>query len=768
MKSESDSRADSPQRIQKVLQKSALVVFAIVLTLGLTFILSFNLVRGPLISVTLGEPAPEEVIAPQSMTYVSDVLTERAQQQAAASVPDQFTPINLSTAREQNNQARAVLSFIEVVRADSMADLETRISYLQAIENLNIDEELAEDILSLSPSEFSPVSNNIVQIIENTMRQGVLEDQLSEAKLAAAQGAAFDLTPKQERVVTGLAPQFVVPNIFFDEEATLNLQTEKMAEVEPVPQRVTKDERIIRVGEIIQEEDIEMLGQLGLLQQETNWQIAVSSLLASMLAVSVITIYWNQYFGDRTDTSRSLTILAIMILLFVLIAKLLIPGGAIYAYLYPAAALSILVAVIFEARLALVVTAVVASLVGYIAQDSLEMAAYAAASGFLAVLTLHDTQRINALFRAGLFAAIAYAAVILVFRLPQDIAVTEILTLVSLGFLNGLISASLSLAGIFIIGTVFGVITMLQLQELSRLDHPLLEELLRRAPGTYHHSIMVANLAEQGAEKVRAKSTLVRVGAFYHDVGKMNRPPFFSENQNGGNPHDSLDPLSSARIILSHVPDGLELARRYRLPNRIRHFIAEHHGDRVVWSFYNKALALAAEDEEVDITRFQYSGPRPRSRETGIVQLADSIEATSRALRPSTEEEIEKIVTSLIEDHLKEGQLDDSGLTLGDIKVLRESFIKTLKGRYHMRVKYPGNEELMAPHPDEIPQLTEGAEPIEVPELVGGTDQLQVSKEAPLVERMSDDGSESDPALPSGAEEVTDEPFPGKDETLLR
>jgi putative nucleotidyltransferase with HDIG domain len=260
----------------------------------------------------------------------------------------------------------------------------------------------------------------------------------------------------------------------------------------------------------------------------------------------------------------------------------------------------------------------------------------------------------------------------------------------------------------------------------------------------------------------------VRVGAFYHDVGKMNRPPFFSENQNGGNPHENLDPFSSARIILSHVPDGLELARRYRLPNRIRHFIAEHHGDRVVWSFYSKALALAADNEEVDITRFQYAGPRPRSRETGIVQLADSIEATSRALRPTTEKEIEKIVTTLIEDHLKEGQLDDSGLTLGDIKVLRESFIKTLKGRYHMRVKYPGNEELMVSQPGETPQLTEGPEPIEVPELIVGTDESQASDETQFVERMTDDGSPPDSAVTSGVERAADEPLPEKDEPIQR
>jgi putative nucleotidyltransferase with HDIG domain len=263
------------------------------------------------------------------------------------------------------------------------------------------------------------------------------------------------------------------------------------------------------------------------------------------------------------------------------------------------------------------------------------------------------------------------------------------------------LSAALTLAGFFIMGGVFGVTTSLQLQDLSRLDHPLLQELLRKAPGTYHHSIMVSNLAEQAAEKVKANSTLIRVGAFYHDIGKMKEPLYFTENQEGSSPHDTLDPARSAAIIIDHVTEGLAMARKYRLPDRIRDFIAEHHGDRVIKSFYMKAVAQAEAAGEsadsVDKAAFRHGGPRPRSRETGIVMLADSIEAASSALRPNSEEAIEKLVSSIVSDHLSEGQLDDSGLTLGDVKTIQNSFVKTLKGRFHVRVKYPGNEALEEP-----------------------------------------------------------------------
>lgn len=693
MNAQFDNQAN--QRWQNIAKQSQFWLFVALVTLGIAVILSFNLVRGPQVSVTLGEPVPQEVVAPQSKTYISEVLTDRARQTAVAGVPDEYTTIDLGIGREQNNFALSVFSFVDVVRADSLATADKQQAYLQSIVDLTIDNQTAADFLSFTPSEFAAVRDNVSQIIQDTMREGVVEEQLSEARRKAALGASFNLTPAQERVVTTLAPQFIVPNIFFDAEATSEAQTAARESVEPISQSVTQGQTILLVGDIVDVEDMEKLQELGLLQQTTNWQIAISSLLIAFISVTTLTLYLLHFTSVQFRSVRHLGILAVLLLLFVLTAKILIPGRADYAYLFPAAALSLITAAIFEVRLSILMTIILAFLVGYIAQDSLEMAFYSAFGGILAVLSLRDTQRLNSLFRAGLLVGVVNIAIILLFRLADDAALTELATLFIFGGLNGaILTAGFSLAGIFVIGSVFQVITMLQLQELSRLDHPLLQELLRRAPGTYHHSIMVANLAEQGAEKVRANSTLVRVGAFYHDIGKMNRPPFFSENQNGGNPHDHLDPYVSARIIISHVSDGLDLARRYRLPNRILDFIAEHHGTRVAKAFYHRAQEMAGEDEVVDISRFKHKGPRPRSRETGIVQLADSIEATSTALRPSTEEEIEKLVTRIVDDHLKEGQLDNSGLTLGDIKTLKESFIKTLKGRFHVRVKYPGNEEI--------------------------------------------------------------------------
>lgn len=732
----SEPRPEAQQQLRRLVQNSFLWATAVILTLVITLIVSFHLVTAQQITVTAGNIATQEIEAPHSLTYVSEVLTQRAREQAAAAVEDVYYTRDLSIGRAQSNRARAVFNFIDVVRADTSSDSAIKVGYLQAIESLTIEPSVAEDILLLPASEYATTKAAVLQIIEETMRGAIREGEtattrsdirsVAEARRDARAMIGFDWSTAQERVVTNIAPQFIVANSFLDEETTAQRRAEVMAAIEPETQMVTRGERIIQVGQLIDAADVEMLDRLGLLQRETNWRRLVSAFLVSFVAVVSLTLYWQQFHSEVPNANRYLIILAVLLVLFVLGARIMVPGRTPLTYLFPAAALSMLLAVILEVRLSVVVTIIVAALAGFMAQDGLDLAMYTAVGGILAALTLHDTQRINALFRAGLIAAVGNVAVILIFRLPQEIPPVELLQQLLFALTNGLISASLTLAGFFIIGALFGVMTTVQLQDLSRLDHPLLQELLRRAPGSYHHSIMVANLAEQAAERIRANSGLVRVGAFYHDVGKMNRPPFFIENQEGANPHDSLDPYSSARIIIGHVADGLQLARRYRLPGRIRDFIAEHHGNRVLKSFYQKARELADDADEVDIERFRYKGPRPRSRETGIVQLADSIEATSSALRPNTEAAIEKLVVTLIDEHLKEGQLDRSGLTLGDINRLRESFIETLKGRFHVRVRYPGNDQMIseggvpveaAPEPLAEPLGGDGQEAADVPDV---------------------------------------------------
>jgi len=281
--------------------------------------------------------------------------------------------------------------------------------------------------------------------------------------------------------------------------------------------------------------------------------------------------------------------------------------------------------------------------------------------------------------------------------------------LLGAALLNGIASASLTVILQFFLAQFLGLTTALQLMEISRPDSPLLQMLLRNAPGTYQHTLQVANLAEQAAERIGADPILTRVGALYHDVGKVLNPMFYIENQVPGspNPHDKLAPTASARIIIQHVIDGQELARKYRLPGRIRDFILEHHGTMLTSYQYAKALEAANGDEsKVDQEQFRYPGPKPGSRETAILMLADGSEARVRADRPKDENEMRNVIRSVIENRVASGQLDDTNLTLRDLDQITDSFTTTLRGIYHPRIEYPKIEKhTAAQQVDTIPTL---------------------------------------------------------------
>lgn len=697
----------SRQRITAIAQQFLLWLFAGAMTLSFTIILSIDFVGDRAIEIVEGVPATQEVLAPRTLSYDSTILTNQAREQARVSVADIYTSVDFAVLRTQINEARTIFTFIDVVRADTLASPEAKTSYLQAVEGADITDEVAQTLLELNPAGYTTVKEDIIRILDELLREEIRDEPqaIANKKDRIPTEISVNLTTAQERIVTNLTPQFIVANAYFDQAATELSREEKANAIADVRLELFQGDRVIGLGEEATALHLEMLGELGLLQRDVGWQAIIAALLTSFLSVGLLTIYWQRFHQQTYTSPRYIIVLGFLLVIFVLGAKIVVPSQDNIAYLFPTAALSMLIAVIFDIRLSIFVTTLLAMIVGYFTQ-SLELTLYNAIGPLFAILTLRDAQRVNAFFRAGLVAAIANIALILIFRLTQEPEVSDLLELGLFSVLNGLLfSSGLTLGGFFIVGSLFGIMTVSQLQELSRLDHPLLQGLLRRAPGTYHHSIMVANLAEQAAERVGAQSSLVRVGAFYHDIGKTNRPPFFTENQEGGvNPLNTLDPFTSARIIVNHVSDGLELARKHRLPLRIQDFIAEHHGTRMVKSFYYKAIDQQGGDAaQVDPSRFCHRGPTPRSRETAIVAMADSVEAASTALRPNTEKAIEKLVNKIVDDHLQEKQLDDSGLTLGDIKMIRESFMETLHGRFHVRVRYAGNEALLVTESEETP-----------------------------------------------------------------
>ena len=370
------------------------------------------------------------------------------------------------------------------------------------------------------------------------------------------------------------------------------------------------------------------------------------------------------------------------------------PADPLLSYLFPVPAFSMALAVAIDVPFGILATVLAGLAMGYAGNASLALTTYVVIGGLVGALSLKWVERKYRLLWSSIYVALANVVVVLIFSLPgRESDPLGLARFLIIGIANGLLSASLASIGFFAADILSGHTSSLQLLELAQPTQPVLRQLLQRAPGTYHHSLMVSSLAEQAAEQVGADALLVRVGGLYHDVGKMLQPEYFIENQqSGSNGHDQLDPRNSAQIIIGHVKKGLDLARKYGLPREVRAFIAEHHGTTLVKFFYHQALEQAGDPARVDEADFRYPGPRPRSKETALVMLADSCEATVRAENPASTEEMVKIVEGIITDKASSGELDESGLTVHELNVIRDTFARMFQGVLHRRIKYPKEE----------------------------------------------------------------------------
>lgn len=672
--------------------RARLVLVGLLLAGLATVLLSFPLLPFTSPALNEGDVASRDVRSPRRMTYESAIRTAEQQELAVEVVEPVYTTPDADLARQQHERARQVLDFLGSVRADDLATEAQRRAWMQAVPELrDLPAGVAGDILALSEESWGRVQLDTLNVVAETMRRGVREGFVAEARQEVPTLVGLDLSVEEAAVTAAMAQRLVVANSFFDEAATQTARDQAREDVSPVLRTVAVNEVIVREGQRVTALDLEALQALGLQQSRTNWTYVVGHASLVVTGLVLMGLFLARFRPDVLLDGRQLLLLALLLAVFVFLARLMVPEQAVLRYLYPAPALAMLATATVGPPLGVAVSVLIGFAVGVVAGGSFEMAVYAATGGVVAALTAQRADRPAALFRSALLVACAEVAVLAGIRLPdQHLDLMETGLQLATAAANGLLSASVALGGLFLFGPLFDVITTFRLIELSRPDHPLLQRLLREAPGTYHHSLMVANLAEQAAERIGVDPLLTRVGAYYHDVGKVARPYFFSENQlEGVNPHERLDPYTSVEIIMGHVQDGLELARRYRIPERVRAFIPEHHGTSAASFQYERARDLADDPELVDEAGFHHRGPKPQSRETALVMLADRCEATVRARRPATPEELARVVGEVFDCVLDGGQLDECPITLRELRVVRSSFISTLKGIFHPRVQYP-------------------------------------------------------------------------------
>ena len=652
-----------------------------------------SLLEPAAVSLQVGDVSPSDFQAPKDISYISQVRTEEARAGAESAVAPVYAPSDQTIARKQLERLRASLQYITLVRDDTNSTPVQKTSDIQSLSDIALQPQTIAQLLALTPARWDAIQQESLSVLEQVMRRTIRDTDLDSVRKSVPSLVSLALNEDQAAIVVELVSAFVIPNSVYSADLTDAAKQSARDAVEPVIQQFKAGEIIVLRGQIIRAPQLEALQEMGLIEQSSTWQeYAGAGALVAILAALTLLYFTRRRLPFLSD-ARSLVIVALIFLVFVIGARVLIVDRTVLPYAYPLAAVGLLVATLFGLETGVIISILISLLVPYAMPNALDLMPYYLFSSLTGVLVLGAARRVWTFFRAGMAVAVAGVVVLAAFRLPSSsMDGIAMLQLSGAAVFSGLVSSSIALLLQYFLAQTLGLTTALQLIEISRPDFPLLQFFLRNAPGTYQHSLQVANLAEQAAELIGADALLTRVGALFHDVGKALNPSFFIENQAAEslNPHDDVDPAESAAAIIAHVPDGVTLARKHRLPRRIDDFILEHHGTMVTRYQYSQAVKAAGGDvSKVDIEDFRYPGPRPRSRETALLMLADGTEARARAERPQDEESMRKLVVSTIENAQKQGQLDNTNLTLRDLGIVTDAFVTILKGTHHPRIAYP-------------------------------------------------------------------------------
>ncbi len=516
------------------------------------------------------------------------------------------------------------------------------------------------------------------------------------------------LPPRQREVILSMALQMVRPNVVFDREATQRRIRKAMEEIKPVVQEIRKGDVIVHKGERV---TVEQLQKIKAIEREMTgvWKIFV---FIGFLLLTLFTIYIPYDFSVKNIRkvrfkTRDLLFLSLLLVAFPLALKFyyfisyafraIFPfmDAHVLLFLFPLAAAGMFVRIALNSEVAFVFSVVLSIFFALVVDNSPSFGMIVLFVNLIGAELVSRCERRSRVLWAGLASGVLGGVLFASSRMIQGVFLSyDTGWGVLFAVLGGFFSGVLVLGVTPLIEALFGYTTDVKLLELANLEHPLLKEMVLKAPGTYHHSIMVASLAEAAARDIGAHPILVRVGAYYHDIGKIKKPLYFIENQQGGeNKHDKLSPSMSSLILISHVKEGVELAKAYHLGSEIIDIIQQHHGTSLIKYFYNKAKEGAPENSEIDEKIFRYPGPKPQTREAGLIMLADAVEATAKSLETPTPARINTIIKETFNRIFLDGQLDECELTLKNLHQIADRFRMVLMAIFHHRIDYPSGEK---------------------------------------------------------------------------
>lgn len=684
-------------------------IIGVTLFFGITIFILLSNYSADYVQLKPDEVAQRDIQSTINATVVDENKTQELRQQAAASVQKvyQEDKFALSDTYNEINKFYADLEKYLSVEAEP-GEKTTQIKIL--LENINIKtdifqpghtiSQLTRFLLDKTDDDIELIHQNSLMVSQAAMGKPVTAEALNtayEQVMELTDQMAFSAEAKD--IIKMVVINTIQPNLIFNSEATDLAISNAIEAVQPVQKTVKAGEIIVRQGDRVTAEQIALLEQLGMQRTPGNNLSFIGVCIFVGIIFLLMIEFLRRYYREILKNDKLIFLVGLIIVLVLLITRFISiihisdqPDiNALTGYLAPVAAGSMLLAVLIDSRLAHFITMVMAIFVGLLFEgQGLFYAITAFIGGTVGIFGVYRVNQTSDLARAGLYiAGVNILTIITLNLIGGSLTLNLLLYSIVIGVINGIASAVLMIGILPYLESAFSITSMIKLLELSNPNHYLLKRLLLEAPGTYHHSLMVGNLAEASAESINANPLLVRVGAYYHDIGKLKRPEYFVENQFGfDNPHEKIAPALSSLIITAHIKEGVELAREANLPQQVIDFIEQHHGTGLVKYFYNRALE---EDRDGCISEgsFRYEGPKPQTKELALVMLADSVEAAVRSLQNPTPETIRNMVKSIIKDKLDDGQLENSPLTFKDLETITKSFCKILEGAYHKRIEYP-------------------------------------------------------------------------------
>ncbi|MGE7951762.1 HD family phosphohydrolase [Lysinibacillus xylanilyticus] len=697
------------QKFIKLIGFRYFLIVVLILTGALQFVFMYGNVKGVTYDFKPLQLAPETV---RSTKTIEDTYKTQQEREKAASAVEPVYEFSEDVAEQRAAIVTSLFDYVLEVKEDVASKKEPvpigdQVAQLRKkFESIDSDQmpiiftdSQLEGLLIQSEEDLKRTSTQLSKLVQEYLQKSIRSENLFaaqndfETKIRGQRG----YPDKIFNTVVLIGRTSIIENETINDEQTKIRKEQAKESVEPT--RILQGQIIVQEGQIIDNEAFRQLELLGMVSNKVSMKPITGLIILILLQMVFIFILFERSVEDENKKRKALLVTVIVYSLSILLMKFisLVAGGfdVTVAFLFPTALTTMLVRLLVDDRAAVLITVMTAASAGVIFQEGyssvmqMEITLYIIFGGFASLFILSSVEkRSHILHAVGVIGLVNMSFIAFYLLMTQSsYGLSEWLFYFIAALVSALLSGALTMGLLPFFESAFSLLSSLRLIELSNPNHPLLKKLLMESPGTYHHSVMVANLAEAACEEIGADGLLARVGCYYHDIGKTKRPAFFIENQMSGiNPHDSLSPETSAEIIIAHTTDGAEMLNRYKMPQEIIDIALQHHGTSLLKFFYFKAKE---EGKCIDETKYRYPGPKPQTKEAAVISVADSVEAAVRSMKEPNAEKIQKLVRSIIDDRVQDNQFDECDISIKELKCIERVLCGTLNGIFHSRIEYP-------------------------------------------------------------------------------